>query len=333
MPRPEILVSHDVEPRYREIFTEIIGDSAGIIFLDGVSEKARPGVLALTEVLISWNPAKEFRPEEFRSLEGVRLIQFLTAGVNHAPFESLPRKALLASVPGAYAEPMAEHIIGMMLALAKRLCVCHAKLKAGEFDQSTKNRLLRGLTCGVLGFGGIGQATARLLRAFGVKIYAMNTSGTTTEPVDFIGTRDDLDFILEQSDILLLSLPLTLRTKGLISDRELGLMKPEAMLINAARGALVDQEALYRHLVKFPHFLAGIDTWWVEPETSGEFRVDYPFFDLPNFLGSPHNSPVVPGVMQNVVRTAAENVARFLRGEPLRGVVRREDYSGGQVSI
>jgi len=329
MPKPEILVTHNFEERHRGIFEEIIGDSAGVVFLADVSEKERADALSRADVVISWSAAKEFRPEEFRLLGGVRLVQFLTAGVNHAPLESLPRGATVASVPGAYAEPMAEHITGMILALAKRLCVCHAKLKGGEFDQSTRNRMLRGMTCGVLGFGGIGQAASKILRAFSVRIYAINTSGTTTEPVDFIGTLEALDFILEHSDIVLISLPLNLRTKGLISDRELGLMKPDGILINVARGAIVDQRALYTRLVQFPDFRAGIDAWWVEPGTSGEFRVDYPFFDLPNVLGSPHNSAVVPGVMGTAVRMAVENVMRFLKGEKVRGVVRREDYIKG----
>jgi phosphoglycerate dehydrogenase-like enzyme len=329
MPGPEILVSHDFEPKHRKIFTEMIGDSAGIIFLSDVSKKDRADVLSRVEIVISWNPSKEFGREEFRLLVSVRLIQLLTAGANHAPLDSLPHGALIASVPGAYAEPMAEHILGMILALAKRLCVCHAKLRDGEFDQSTRNRMLHGLTCGVLGFGGIGQAASKLLRAFNVKVFAINTSGRTSEPVDFIGTLDALDFVLERSDIILVSLPLTLRTKGLISGRELDLMKPDAILINAARGAIVDQHALYNRLVKFPDFRAGIDTWWAEPETSGEFRVDFPFFSLPNFLGSPHNSAVVPGIMQTAIRKAVENVIRFMGGEDIRGMIKRGDYVQG----
>lgn len=326
MPKPEVLVSHDFGSRHRRFLEDIIGDSAAVVFLADVPEKDRAEVLARVDVVVTWNLVKELRPEELRTMGRARLIQLLTAGVNHVPLDALPGQALVASVPGAYAEPMAEHIVGMILALTKRLCVCHAKLRNGEFDQSTYNRMLRGLTCGVIGFGGIGRAAAKLLRGFGVKILALNTSGTTTEPVDFVGTLDALDYALERSDIVLISLPLTLRTRGLISDRELGLMKRDAVLINVARGAIIDQRALYTHLVKFPDFLAGIDTWWVEPETSGEFRVDYPFFDLPTLLGSPHNSAVVPGIMQTALDMAAQNVVRFLKGEKVTGVVRREDY-------
>ena len=74
-------------------------------------------------------------------------------------------------------------------------------------------------------------------------------------------------------------------------------------------------------------FLAGIESWWIEPFSHGEFRTNYPFFELPNFLGCPHNSARVPGMMLEATRHAVENVVRYLKHEPLRGLVRRDDYS------
>src|SRR5205807_3680527 len=102
---------------------------------------------------------------------------------------------LAASTPGAYATPKAEHLLAMTLALAKRLLVENQKLRNGEFDQFTPNRLLAGMTAGILGFGGIGRATARLMRAFGMRIFAINSSGTSPEPTDFLGTLHDLEHV------------------------------------------------------------------------------------------------------------------------------------------
>ena len=100
-----------------------------------------------------------------------RMIQLLSAGVDHLPFPQLPTTLTIASNAGAYAAPMAEHILGMMLAVTKNILDRQNKLKNGIFDQTNANRMLKGSTSAILGFGGIGKATARLLRCFGVKIY------------------------------------------------------------------------------------------------------------------------------------------------------------------
>jgi glycerate dehydrogenase len=242
------------------------------------------------------------------------------------PYADLPGNIVIASNIGAYAEPMAEHVLAMTLALAKRLFREHQKLSQGEFNQSRLNRMLRGSVCGILGFGGIGKATARLMRAFGVRINALNTSGRTDEDVEFIGTRKDLQHVLSSSDIVVISLPLTKATHGLIGKRELEWMKRNAILINVARGGIIDEGALYNHLTSHPEFMAGIDAWWIEPFGHGEFRTNYPFLTLPNVLGSPHNSAMVPGATDEGTRRAAENVRRFLKGEPIIGIARREDY-------
>lgn len=323
---PEILVSYNLKQSHHEILKEILSGLAEIKYLSDTAEDDRAGVIKRADVIICFNPAKELSADELRLAERVRLVQLITAGAEHVPFSLLPGDVIIASNPGAFAQPMAEHILGMAFSLAKRLCASHAKLKRGEFDQKTKNRHLRGHVFGVLGFGAIGQAAARLMRSVGLKIFAINTSGRTSETVDFIGTLDDLDYLLRKSDVFLVSIPLTIRTRGLIGRRELTLMKPDAILINVARGAIIDEESLYRHLAQNPGFCAGIDTWWIEPSIGGEFKVNYPFFELPNFLGSPHNSSIVPGAMACAVRLAAQNAADFLAGAGIRGVVKREDY-------
>ena len=90
----------------------------------------------------------------------------------------------------------------------------------------------------------------------------------------------------------------------------------------------LDEQALYAHLAANPRFSAAIDAWWDEPRGGGQFHTNYPFFELPNVLGSPHNSGDVPGIEEFAARRAAENVRRFLRGEPVSGVARRADYAG-----
>jgi len=322
-----ILVSYNAGRSHREILMETLSSRGEVQFLpDILADSDRADVIEAAEVIISWSPVREFKEEELRLAGNVRLIQLIIAGVEHLPFAWLPSDALIASNPGALAAPMAEHVLAMVFALAKRLCVNHAKLKRGEFDQKTTNKSLYGRIFGVLGFGGIGQAAARLMRGVGLKVFAINSSGRTNEEVDFIGTLDDLDYLLGKSDALLVSIPLTVRTRGLIGERELGLMQPDAILINVARGAIVDEQSLYMRLIQNPGFSAGIDTWWAEPSMGVEFKVNFPFFDLPNFLGSPHNSAMTPGAIAHAVKLAAQNAADFLSGREIRGVVKREDY-------
>jgi phosphoglycerate dehydrogenase-like enzyme len=196
----------------------------------------------------------------------------------------------------------------------------------GEFGMWKPVLTLDGAVCAILGFGGIGKATARMMRAFGACIHAVNTSGASSEPTDFIGTLADLDQVLAEADVLVIALPLTRATRGLIGARELALMRPAAILVNVGRAAIVDERALYEHLRDHTDFCAGLDTWWHEPGPGSAFSTEYPFFDLPNMIGSPHNSGVTDGALQVGARMAAENVLRFLRGEAVTGVVRREEY-------
>src|ERR687887_708327 len=313
-------------PAGKDGLAGLFGEAARVEPVADLPDQQRTSTLRAADVLLSLNWRRELRPGEGPTL-GARFVQLLSAGADHLPFDQLPPGALVASNAGAYAEPMAEHAVAMALALLKRLPQHHAELAAGVWDQSSPNRPVRGPVCGILGFGGIGKATGRLLRPLGGRVHAVNTSGRTDEPVEFVGTLDDLDAVLAAADVLLIALPLTRRTRGLIGARELGLMKPDAILVNVARGAIVEQAALYQHLRTHLEFSAGIDAWWVEPFGAGEFRVEHPFFDLPNVFGSPHDSALVPGIMEQATARAAANILRFLRGEPVTGVVRAENYA------
>src|SRR5712692_8343676 len=326
MNKQNIVVTYNAAPEPKAFLLEVMESEASLTFFNELPSAERERALQEANVLLSWNFPREIQPQDYPLLQQVSFIQLLSAGADHMPFAELPPHILVASNPGAYAAPMAEHVMAMTLALAKRLLVEKQKLRNGEFDQCTPNRLLSGTTAGILGFGGIGRATARLMRAFGMKIYAINHSGTSPEPTEFIGTPGDLEHVLRASDVVVISLPLTRETRGLIGKEKLAWMKPDAILVNAARGAIIDEEALYNHVKSHPSFMVGIDAWWTEPFMHGAFRMEYPFLDLPNVLGSPHNSGVVPHVLVDAARQAAENVKHFLKGEKVLGIARREDY-------
>lgn len=321
-----VVVTFKAPAGHRAVLSEVLGGDAVLVYLADVPPGGREAALRGADVLLTWSFGREIAPFRGDVLERASFLQLMSAGADHIPYEDLAPRIVVASNAGAYAGPMAEHVMAMVLALAKRLLVKNEKLRRGEWDQLEPNLLLRGLASGILGYGGIGRACARLMRAFGMRILALNTRGESPDPADFIGTLRDIDRVLGESDVVVVALPLTKRTRGLIGARELRLMKPEAILVNVSRAAILDEAALYEHVKNHPGFLVGIDAWWTEPFMHGEFRMEYPFLDLPNVLGSPHNSAVTARSLVEAARLAAENVRRFLRGEAITGVIRREDY-------
>ena len=327
-----VAVSYPVDGEFTSINADVLGDLATLSYTDGMPDAERADVLRRAGVLIGLRLSREVPAGALHSAPGLRFIQMLSAGLDSVDFDAIAPDIMVAGNVGAYAHPIAEHVMAMVLSLAKRLPQENAALARGEWnrgegDRAAPDATLDGAVCAILGYGGIGQASARLMRAFGARIHAINSSGHTDDPVEFCGTLDDLDRVLAAADVLIIGIPLTAGTRGLIGARELGLMKPGAILVNVARGPIVDEQALYEHLRATPGFSAGIDAWWDEPRGGAPFRTNYPFFELPNLLGSPHNSGDVPGIMYHAARQAAGNVRRYLLGDAVSGVARREDYA------
>ena len=315
-----LVVTFKVDDQQKKLIESSV-KNADVKFLKDYDETRYLNLLKDADALLAWNPSKELRSLRINSLTNIKFVQLLSAGYDHIDFNMFPEGCKIASNNGAYAEPMAEHILAMVLTLAKKLFLNHKKLSEGEFNQQEVNISLKDSIVGILGYGGIGKAAAKLLRPFGSKIYALNSSGKTNEPVDFIGTLNDLRFILQNSDIVIISLPLIDETKNLIGKKELELMKPNAILVNVARGQIINESDLYEHLKTHPEFYAGIDAWWVEPFTEGEFKLNFPFFELPNILGSPHNSAIVPGSLAEGLKHAVENINLYIKNKKPEHVI------------
>ena len=323
--RPRLLVTLEADARSRAVIEQVAGAAASVVYLADLALPDRASAIATADVVLGRNTAKELRAGEMEEMRRARLLQFVTAGVDYIPLKHLPAGVAVASNGGAYSEPMAEHALAVTLAALKRLFIEHAKLQRREFDQFRLNRMLAGATVGIVGFGGIGVATARLMRAVGARVHAINRRGLSDEPVDWIGTTDDLDKMLAVADVIVLSVPLTPATNGLIGARELGLMKPEAVLVNLARGEVVDEAALFAHLKAQPVFTACIDAWWIEPVRHGRFEMGHDFTSLPNVIASPHNSASAAGWREIALTRAVENARLALTGGTPRFLVPPED--------
>ncbi|CAF0698053.1 NAD(P)-dependent oxidoreductase [Candidatus Methylacidithermus pantelleriae] len=325
-----VLASFEEQKGDRELFERILGRETPVHFWPSLDSQVREKILQEVSILVSWNPRWDFRPEPariFSRMTHLLFLQLVTAGADHAPYELLDPQVEVACNPGAYSAPVAEHALALVLALAKRIPHQLENLRKRVFDDRTENRMLQGMKALVVGFGSIGRAIGRLLRAFGVSLWAINRSGQTTEPVLRCGTLRELPEWLPRADLIVLSLPLTRATRGILGKAELERIKEDAILINVARGELVDQEALFEKLVRCPNFLVGLDTWWKEPRLHGSFSLRFPFLELPNVVGSPHNATCVPSVRSQALALALENVKAFLRAkEIVRGRVDRSDY-------
>jgi glycerate dehydrogenase len=320
-----LVVTYELEANGRQIVADALDGAGRTIYLPDLDDAARAEALRTADAVLA-RTTRELRQGEIALLKDTRLLQFINAGIDFVPLAELPPGVPVATNGGAYAEPMAEHALAMALAAAKRLLVEHAALARGEFNQFLPNRMLAGGVCGILGFGGIGVATARLARGIGMKVHAINRRGRGEQPTDWIGTPDQLDMLLAVSDVLVICTPLTPATKGMIGAPQLARMKPDAILVNVARGEIVDERALHEHLVAFPRFTACIDAWWIEPVRHGTFRMDQPFMSLPNVIGSPHNSAAaIAGAGATGLRRAIANIKRALAGETPRYLVPPED--------
>jgi phosphoglycerate dehydrogenase-like enzyme len=310
-----LIVTFAVSDRTRAVIADALGAVAPVVYLSDIATEDRAAALRGAGAVLANDTSAELSADERRMIGDARLLQFTAAGIDWVPLIDLPPQLPVAGNGGASAEPMAEHVVALALAASKRLFAEHANLKRGEFNQRSPNKMLLGGVCGILGFGGVGVATARLMRGLGMKIHAINRRGVSDEPVDWIGTPERLGEMLAAADVLVVCLALTRATEGMIGARELGLMKDDAILINVARGEIIDEAALYAHLVAHPRFCAGIDAWWVEPVRHRRFAMNHPFLDLPNVIGSPHNS-AGGGVWRDVsLRRAVDNCRRALLGE------------------
>jgi glycerate dehydrogenase len=156
----------------------------------------------------------------------------------------------------------------------------------------------------------------------------VNTSGRSVPDFDQVVSLDKFEEFAIEADVVVIALPLTLYTFHLIDEGALSKMKPNCVLVNIARGYIIDEAALYKHLSENPSFKCALDVWWHYPKKGEKFQQKFPFFELPNFLGTPHDSGIVPETQELALASSFENIVRFTKNEPLRGLMDRKDYLG-----
>lgn len=232
------------------------------------------------------------------------------AGVDSVDLAAAARLGIAVAVAaGANADAVAEHALALMLALTRDLPAQDRQVRAGGWaGAGHQGRDFRGSVVGIVGYGAIGRATAQMARALGARVVVLRRSG---EADDF-EVEPTLERLLPRLDLLSLHCPLNEQTRGLIGARELALLKPGALLINTARGALIDEPALVQALQSGHLAGAGLDCFAQEP-----LGAAHPLATLPQVILSPHTAGVTRGATRQVALLTAANVLDHLAGLPL----------------
>jgi phosphoglycerate dehydrogenase-like enzyme len=243
----------------------------------------------------------------------VRWVQLPSAGVDDFADAGVLDPAITwTSAKGAYARPVAEHALALVLALLRRL---HERARATSWGQQAGTSL-HGLTVVVVGAGGVARELVRLLQPFGVRTVVVRRRAEPVEGVDRTVTSANLHAELAAADVVVVAAALTSGTRALVGAPELAAMRPEAVLVNVARGPVVDSEALAAALAEGRLAGAALDVTDPEPLPDG-----HPLWSEPRVLITPHTADTAEMVAPLLRARIATNVRRFVAGEPLEGVV------------
>jgi D-3-phosphoglycerate dehydrogenase len=272
------------------------------------------------EILISWRASREL----IEAGKKLMMIQQIGTGVDMIDIEAATERGItICNAKGFNAIPCAEHIMALILAIAKNLTK-HDKIvrNGGWRGMHAPSFVLYGKTMGIIGLGSIGEEIARRTKAFGMKIMAIERSPSEQHrrklEIDYLGGPADLVHILKESDFIVLTVPLTPETKGIIGDKEFQAMKKSAYLINISRGLIVDEKALINALKEGIIAGAGLDVFEKEP-----IAHDNPLLQLPNVVLTPHIAGSMDSkeLQKERVEFLAQNIEKFIRGETPDNIV------------
>jgi D-3-phosphoglycerate dehydrogenase len=262
-------------------------------------------------VLVNSRSAVKWPGTVLRALPDLRLIALCGIGTDAVDLAAARELGVaVCNVPGRTAPIVAEHAVALMFAVARRAWYQTNELKSGRWTRRD-NVYLRGKTLGVVGVGPIGAEVARLGRAVGMRVVAWAFRPTQVRAAELGVTFLPLADLLRAADVVSLHVKLTEQTRRLIGEGELALMKPGALLVNTARGAVVDEAALAAALSAGRLGGAGIDVYETEPLTA-----ESPLLRCEQVVLTPHNADQTPEGTDFLNDGVVENVTAFLEGRP-----------------
>jgi phosphoglycerate dehydrogenase-like enzyme len=270
------------------------------------------------------------RPEQFMAARKLRWIHSQAAAVHQLMFPELVNSdVIITNARDVHGPVVAEQVIGMMFALAKRIPAAvrfQQKHVWGQDAMSSgrlRTRELAGATVGLVGLGSIGRKVAQHASSLGMRVIAVREHPEKEKPqyVEEVLPTSRLHDLLEQSDYVVLSAPVTSETTGMIGSRQLAAMKPHAFLLNVGRGPLINEAALIDVLRQHKIGGAALDVFDQEP-----LPPDSPLWDLEDLLVTPHTAGISEKMWERHYALLSDNLRRYLSGRPLLGLV--DKHSG-----
>jgi len=266
-----------------------------------------------------------FAREVLEAAKQLKWVHIPWAGVDNLLDAIRKTPAIVTCAKGVFDAPMADHVFAMLLALTRRLDAFWRYQVAGIWRREVVGPPitdLMGKTMGIVGLGSVGREVARRASAFGMRVLAVKRqpAALSEEPVDglFLG-YEGLRLMLPECDVLVITAALTPQTRALIGRNELASLKRGALLVNVARGAIVDEQALVEALESGHLAGAGLDVFEEEP-----LPPESPLWHLPNVILTPHVGGLSDRTRTRNFERFLENLRRFLSNEPLIGVVDKE---------
>ena len=284
-----------------------------VVFRDHLDEgEALVQRLAAFEVIVAMRERTPFPRALLERLPALRLL--VTTGRRNAAIDvaAAKERGVLVCGTDGLPYPTAELTFGLILALARRITEEDRALRAGRW-QTSLGLGLSGKTLGLLGLGRLGEQVARIGRAFDMRVIAWSQNLTAERAAQAAAERVSRDALFRESDVLSIHLVLSERSRGLVGEAELGMMKPSAFLINTSRGPIVDEAALVAALERKAIAGAGLDVFDREPLPAG-----HPLLGLDNTVLTPHLGYVTRETYDIFYRQALEDIFGYLRGTPLR---------------
>jgi lactate dehydrogenase-like 2-hydroxyacid dehydrogenase len=307
----------------------ILGSEATIIQSWNTAESMIEKGLDADVVISNRVPA-----EYIQAASNLKMIQTLGTGVNSVDLDAVRAHGnIVVCNTHVNAIEVAEYAIMLLLAAAKQIIVSDRTFRQGDWQHGwggpRVNIELYNKTCLLIGLGNIGTEIAKRLKGFEMKILAATKSGVARESglVNAITSIESVRSFVQESDFVILSLPLTKESTGLVDEEFLSWMKPTAILVNISRGRIIEEGSLYHALKKKQILGAALDVWWDFPKSFGNTKEQggpsdkYPFHELDNVVLSPHRAGYSNSVLQNVISFAGQNVLKFIRGEKPQNMI------------